>query len=417
MAESPSTAAPARALPQRVQLLIVLAIALGVVAAIGLKRAGAAVPGSAPEAPALTDRAPGAYRPTPGQLSNLKVKTVAARTFQTEFVTEGQIAVNGDRTTPVYSPYSGRVTRIVAAPGDLVRPGAPLFSLEASEFVQGQNDLAVATAALNTARAQLKQAEINEQRKHGLVEIKAGAVQDWQQAQAELAAVQETVRSAEVALAAARNRLRILGKSPAEIAALERAGKVNPVATVAAPIGGTVIERQVGVGQYIQTGASDPQYRISDLSSVWLVANVRESDAPLMKRGAAVDVRVLALPGKVFKAKVGYVAPRVDPATRRLAVRAEIPNADGALKPDMFATFTIAGDDASTAVGVQEEAVLFEGDTARVWVLKADGTLELRPIRAGRNDNGTIEVLSGLSAGEQVVTSGSLFIDQAARHD
>jgi cobalt-zinc-cadmium efflux system membrane fusion protein len=133
--------------------------------------------------------------------------------------------------------------------------------------------------------------------------------------------------------------------------------------------------------------------------------------------GDAVEVRVLAYPGRVFKAKLAYVAPSVDPATHRLPVRAEVENPDGELKPEMFASFSIiTGNDAS-APAVPEDAVVYEGDTARVWVARDDKSLALRQIRVGRVSDGRVEVLAGLAPGEKVVTSGSLFIDRAAKGD
>src|SRR5207302_9094395 len=148
---------------------------------------------------------------------------------------------------------------------------------------------------------------------------------------------QNTVRSDEIALHAVRNRLRILGKTDQEIASLEAqpTQKIDPVAIVAAPVRGTITQRQIGVGQYINSeaaGATSPVYTISDLSTVYLIANVREVDAPLMKVGLSLEVHVLAYPDRVFKGKVSYVAPSIDPNTHRLPVRADIEIPDGAFK-------------------------------------------------------------------------------------
>ena len=139
---------------------------------------------------------------------------------------------------------------------------------------------------------------------------------------------------------------------------------------------------------------------------------------PLMHVGAPVDVRVLAYPGRVFKAKLTYVAPAIDANTHRLPVRAEVENADGALKPEMFASFSIMTGDAVAAPAVPQESVIYEGDVAHVWVAHDDKSLSLRQIRTGRTDaDGMVEVLAGLEPGETVVTSGSLFIDRAAQGD
>jgi cobalt-zinc-cadmium efflux system membrane fusion protein len=412
---------PTRTLSRHTQLVIVLILALIVGVALGFAWLGGHFFAGASEAKVAADAKsgvpPGAFRPTPAQLANLKVAAVATMVFRAEQLTDGKIAINNDKTTPVFSPYSGRVIKVMANLGDDVKQGAPLLAVAASEFAQGQNDLLAATSALNTARSQLNLAQTNEKRKHGLYDAKAGSLQDWLQSQADLVAAENSLRAAETALGLVRNRLRILGKSDAEIGALENAKTMDPVAFVVAPISGTVIDRQVGLGQYVQSNATTPVYSIGDLSTVWLIANVREVDAPRMRLGAPVEVHVLALPERVFKAKLTYVARSVDPNTHRLPVRAEIPNRDGVLKAEMFASFSINTGGESAAPAVPEGALVYEGETARVWVAQDDGTLTSRPIRAGRVSHGMVEIVAGLVPGEKVVTSGSLFIDRAAKGD
>jgi cobalt-zinc-cadmium efflux system membrane fusion protein len=345
----------------------------------------------------------GTFRASAAQLADLKIEPVKQLGFRTERVTEGKITLDGDKTTQVFSPYSGRVLKVMVPLGDVVRQGTPLLAVAASEFVQGQNDLINAAAQLNLVQTSAK-------RKQALYEAKGGSLQDWQQAQADLV-------NAQNALASVRNRLRILGKTDSEITAMEHAQKIDPVAYVLAPIGGVVTDRQVGPGQYIQSGSSTPVYTIGDLSTVWMVANVREADAPFVRRGQPVEVRVLALPDRVFSARLTYVAPAVDPVTRRLPVHAQIGNSDELLKPEMFATFTIATGDESEALAVPNDAVIYEGDAARVWIAEQNNGLALRSIRVGRGSHGMVEVLAGLTPTDKVVTSGSLFIDRAAKRE
>ena len=390
-----------RALPPGKQIRVVLVIVLAAAGALaigwGALRARASEP-----APANESTASNEVHLSSAQLSTLEINTVTTRAFRTEEVTDGQIALNGDTTTQVFSPYSGRVVRVLASPGEYVKAGAPLLRVEASEYVQAQSDLLNAAATLKLAR-------INEERKHAAYDSKGGSLQDWQQAQVDLAA-------AENASTSAANRLRILGKSDKEIAAIETAKKTDAATFVVAPIGGIVTDRQVGPGQYIQSGASSPVFSIGDLSTVWLVADVPETDAPYIERGQTVEVRVLALPGQIFKAKLTAIGAQVDPVTRRVPVRATLANTDGKLKPQMFASFSIitsTGD--SQAPSVPEEAIVREGDQARVWVVAQNNTLSLRSIHTGRSNDGMVEVLDGLKAGERVVTRGSLFIDRAAR--
>ncbi len=349
-----------------------------------------------PEAPATSP--PGTFRATPRQLKTFTVEDVRAHAFVSEELTEGKIGINADRATPVVSPYSGRVTQVIAGPGDTVKAGAPLATMQAAEFVQAQNDLRVAAAQSNLAH-------LNETRKHALYDAKGGSLQDWQQAQSDLSA-------AETALNSARNRLQILGQSQTQIAALETAPSINPVAIIAAPLSGVVVDRQIGPGQYLQSGGS-PVFTIADPSSVWLIANVRESDAGLVKVGQSMIVRVPAYPNREFAAHVTHVAALMDPVTHRLPVRAEIDNRDGALKPEMFANFRIVTSAASESPGVPQAAVVYEGDSAHVWVVDGD-LLSYRAVRTGRTNDALVEVLDGLKVGERIVTKGGLFIDQAA---
>ncbi len=403
---------------------IALALILAAAVTLGLVWIGAhfglfgARGTSAKEEPKSVDAA-NTFRPTKSQWASLSVEPVHMLSFRSTLETDGNIAYNDETITPVFSPYSGRVTRLVAKLGDVVRKGAPLMAVEASEFVQGQSDLAAGIAGLSTARAQLSLAEASEKRQHELYVAQAGALKDWLQSQSDLLAAQNNLRTANATLAAARNRLRILGRSDQDIAAIEASpaeARAEAEAVVIAPIGGTVTQRQIGLGQYITSaanGASSPVYSIGDLSIVWLIANVREPDAARLKIGQPVEVRVLAYPGRMFRAKIVWIAPSIDPVTRRLPVRAEVDNRDGALKPAMFATFSILTGDEGSAPGVPQGAVVYEGADAHVFVAREDGTIAAREVRVGRSRDGILEVVSGLSGDEKVVVSGTLFIDRA----
>jgi membrane fusion protein, heavy metal efflux system len=371
-----------------------------------------------PDSPAPTGgrSAEGAFRPTEKQWANLRTAAAEQASFRTEHVADGKIAFNDDKATPVYSPYSGRVARVIARPGDVVKMGDPLFVIQANEFVQGQNDLITALAASRKAVKQLDMAQKTESRQHELYLAKAGALKDWQQSQTDLVAAQNDLRSTQIAVTAVHNRLKILGKTDEDIRVFEDTAKMDVEVTVSSPIDGTIVARgKVGLGQYIQAGATDPQYVVGDLTTVWLVANVRETDAPLMRPGETAEVRLLAYPGKLFKARISYVAPAVDPQTHRLPVRAEVDNPGGALKPEMYATFSIASSEEAQAPAVPQSAVIHEGDKAHVWVAMDGGGVVSREIRAGRVRSGMVEVLDGLKAGEKVVTGGALFVDRAAQ--
>ena len=173
--------------------------------------------------------------------------------------------------------------------------------------------------------------------------------------------------------------------------------------------------RKVGPGQYIGAGASDPVFIIGDLSKVWLVAYVRESEAPRSKTGQSVRFRVLAYPDRVFEARINHVAAALDPASRRLVARATIDNSDGLLKPEMFASVTIlVNGDGPPTVAVPQEAIIREGDEARVWAAVEGPALEARRVRLGISNGRLVQILDGLNPGDKVVTRGTLFVDRAA---
>jgi cobalt-zinc-cadmium efflux system membrane fusion protein len=416
-------------LPRKAQLtLLLFAVALIVAGFIAGPAALHMLGITAPEEKAVEAEAPpadaSAFKVTDRQWASLAVKPIEEQVFQDASETDGKIAIDDDLVTPVYSPYTGRVTKLIARAGDTVERGDPLFTIQASELAQAQNDLISAMANLKTAKAQLNLSTTNEKRQHDLYGAQGAALKDWQQAQVDLATAQGGMNSASIALAAVRSRLRILGKSDKDIDKIEATPDILTLeadTTVGAPIGGTVVQRQIGLGQNIvsaSSGASNPVFLIGDLSKVWLIANAREEDAAYLHKGDPVEVVVFAYPDRVFNAKLTYVAASVDPNTHRLPVRAEVENPKGELKPEMFASFRIITSEDAAAPAVPESAVVFEGDQAHVWVAnEKDKTLEIRPIKVGRERLGMIEALAGLKPGEQIVTSGSVFIDRAISGD
>lgn len=354
------------------------------------------------------------FTPSDAVWASLAVEPVSERIFRAEHITEGKIAVNEDSSTPIFSPYAGRVTKLLVKPSDVVERGQPLFVIEAADTVQALNDFVTAMGALNTARSKLNLAQIVEKRQDDLYMGKAVPLKDWQQAQSDLTTAQNDLRSAETAVEAAHNRLRILGRSEDQIAAFQRTRQISADTPISSPISGTVVQRKVGPGQFITSGASDPVFVIGDLSTVWLTAFVRESEAADVKVGQEIDFTVLALPGRIFKSNIDYVSAAIDPSTRRLLVRASIDNKEGLFKPEMFANVTIYAGADHSSVGVPKQALIYEGDRVRLWVAREDKSIELREIETGLTNGNLVEVRTNLKAGEKVITKGSLFIDRAA---
>ena len=354
------------------------------------------------------------YIPSAAEWAALTVEPVSEQVFRGEHVTEGKIAVNEDGSTPIFSPYAGRVIKLLAKPSDVVERGQPLFVVEATDTVQGLNDFIAALSAVNKAHSTLNLAQIVEKRADDLYAGKAVPLKDWQQAQADLSTAQNDLRSSETALEAAHNRLRILGRSEEQIETFERTRQMSADTPITAPIGGTVIQRKVGPGQFISNGASDPVFVIGDLSTVWLTAFVRETEASDVAVGQELMFSLLALPGREFKARIDYVSAAIDPSTRRLLVRATIDNKNSLMKPEMFANVTIYSGGTSPAVGVPKQALIYEGDQVRLWVVHGDKSIELRQVETGLTNGDLVEVRANLAPGEKIVTKGSLFIDRAA---
>ncbi|HXB77536.1 MAG TPA: efflux RND transporter periplasmic adaptor subunit [Bradyrhizobium sp.] len=394
-----------------------LAVVLAITAAVGLGLFGAArvlFPNakSVETADSAKAKLP-FYEPSRAEWASLTIEPVSERVFRAEHITEGKIAVNEDSSTPIFSPYAGRVIRLLVKPGEKVEQGQPLFIVEATDTVQGLNDFITALSALNSARSKLKLAEIVEKRQNDLYQGKAVPLKDWQQAQNDLTTAQNDMRSAETALEAAHNRLRILGRSEEQITSFEQTRQISADTPIYSPLAGTVVQRKVGPGQFVNSGASDPVFVIGDLSTLWLLAFVRESEASDIRVGQEIAFSLLALPGSQYKARIDYVAPAIDPATRRLLVRATIDNKDGLFKPEMFANVTIFTGGDHPSVAVPKKALIYEGQHVRLWVAH-DKTIELRDIETGLSNGDFVEARTNLKPGEKIVTRGSLFIDRAA---
>ncbi len=408
-----------RRLPRAVQVGVVAAG----LAVLGIYVVVASLFSKTEAPPAPVTASSDSFKPTDQQWAGFKFARVTVVAFSASEVTDGKIAIDDDLTTPVFSPYTGRVTKLFAKAGAEVKAGDPLVAIQATEFVQAANDLVAAINQDRTTKAQLALATTTEKRQHELYLAQGGSLKDWQQSQSDLENARGAYNSAEVALGAVRNRLRILGKSDREEAAMETAidpTRFSPETVVTAPIAGTITQRSVGLGQNIVSqgnGGANPLFTIGDTSRVWLLANAREVDAPAIHLGDDVEVRALAFPDRTYKAKVTYVSASIDPTTHRLPIHAEIANPDGLLKPEMFASFRIITGESSLSPAIPEAAVVYDPDGAHVWLAGGDKTLRIRKVKLGRNDGGLVEVMEGLQAGDTVVTAGSVFIDRAAEAD
>src|SRR5499433_2775060 len=377
---------------------------------------GALLGGCWPGASAVTPAQPPTKDPNVVQVSSdqmhqLNVVNVDVYPFRQHKLAIGQIALNDDASTVVQTPFSGRVTRLLAKIGDDVKRGDPLFEIESPEVVQAQTDLIAALHSVDKAKSQLLAAQRQAERQNRLIKDKATSQREVDQAINDEAAAQSDLKTAEGTLTFARNRLRvIIGRDQDEVDRLERTRIVNPLITVNTPIDGTVISRKVGPGQFVRADVADPLYAVADLSTMWLKANVPEIDIPLVRVGQEIEVRVAAVPDRTFTAQVIAIGAASDASTRRVVVRSEIPNPDRALKSEMFASFKIAIGERRPAPSVPADAVVWQGDQAVVWTEREPMLFERRLVKTGLEQDGRFEIREGLQAGERVVERGALFV-------
>lgn len=349
---------------------------------------------------------------TNDQMRQLDVAPARLKAFTATRSAIGQIAFNEDASTAVLSPFSGRVTKLLKRIGEDVKRGEPLFEIDSPEVAQAQTDFIGALQALEKAKSQLNLAKRTLDRQLALMNDKATAQRDVDQARNDFAAAESDTATAQGAVSAARNKLRvIIGRDGAEIERIEREKIINPLITINAPIDGTVVNRKIGPGQFIRADAGEQLYSISDLSVMWLKAYVPESDIANIRPGQELQVKVGAFPDRTFTARITTVGASSDQQTRRIVVRSEIDNPGRVLKAEMFATFVIATGDPATAPVVPVSSIIRDGEAASVWVECEERVFERRSVRLGGESNGLVQITSGLNAGERVVGRGAIFVD------
>lgn len=393
----PLSLANAKHLHRPVAVLLAMALAVSVAAAEG------------------TMKGPDFVRVVADQMHQLEVVKVVPYAFLDQRSAIGQIAFNEDASTIVMTPFSGRVTRLIAKVGDQVGRGDPLLEIDSPEQVPPQNDFIAAQTARNKARSQLNLAQIVEKRARNLYEGKATPFKELQQAEAQLAAAENDMRSTDTAFEAARIRLRILGRTDADITALEEQGTISRVTRISAPIDGTVISRKVGPGQFVKADSGEALYVIADLSTMWLKAQIFEQDIAFVRVGQEIEAKIASAPNRIFKARIANISSASDLTTRRVMVRSEIDNPGGVLKSEMFASFKIGAAEPSTTPAVPTDAVLREGDVATVWVEPEPMLFKRRVVEIGLQQNGLTQIRSGVAIGELVVGRGAIFVDNEWR--
>jgi len=334
------------------------------------------------------------------QLAAVKVEPAGERLFPIEKEAVGSIDFNEELSTQVFTNYQGRIIELFARVGDEVKKGDRLFTIDSPDLIQAESALIAAAGVLALTTRQLA-------RTRELYATRAVAQRDVEQA----ASDQQT---AEGALKAARDSVRLFGKTDAEIDRIAADRHLDPVLLISSPIEGRVTARNAAPGLFVQPGNPPAPYTVTDISTMWMLANVAETDVPALSIGQQVMVKVRAFPDRVYDGRISTISQMVDPNTRRVLVRSDVADPRHELRSGMFANFVIRTGDPVNSVAVPVNGVVREGDgTMTVWVTTDRRHFVKRTVKIGMQRDGYHQILEGLQAGELVVTDGALFLSNA----
>ena len=360
-----------------------------------------------------TETAAGAPKPTSGtsatdrhidlsdtQVKLIKVGIVEAHDFVPKRDAVGSIAFNDDKSVQVFPTYPGKITEIFTDVGRDVEKGQPLYAVDSPDLLQAESTL-ISTAGVRelTTRA-LGRAQ-------QLFEIQGMSQKDLQQAISDQ-------QSAEGAYKAARDAVRIFGKTEAQIDALIATRHVDATLLVRSPISGRVVTRNAAPGVLTQPGTAPAPFTVADISVMWMLANVPESDVPVIRLGQTVEVRLMAYPDRVFQGKIINISAAVDPNTHRVLVRSDIKDAKHELRSGMLANFVIQAGDTTHSPAVPFDGVVREGDgTMTVWVTTDRHRFFKRTVTIGLQQDNFYQILAGVMPGEMVADEGAIFLSHA----
>jgi len=350
----------------------------------------------------------------------IEMETVEPQPIAVTILATGKILVPEDRMANIGPVHEGRLVRLYAGQGSIVKKGQKLADLESADIDQAEADYLKALAdsenARRTSLAEVKFAQATYDRTRMLFEKSITAGKNVEAAEHDLelakASASSSVAGAKAALTSARRHLLILGLKESEVDALAGKSSLGAMFSLTAPIAGIVIERNGTIGATVGSDAN--VFKIIDISRVWIDANVFEKDLERVRFGQQVKVKVPAFPGSTFSGRVILVSSVVDPETRSVKVRTEVPNPDSRLKPDMFANVEIITDLHSTAISIPQSAVLKDGEKQVVFVAVASG-YKKREVTVGIASNDRVEIIEGLAAGDKVVVKGNYLLLQQSQ--
>jgi len=335
---------------------------------------GADEKGNVPSIPTVT------VSPTQRVMANVRVEAVRRDRLVRTISAVGTIQYDQSRQAKVTAWVAGRIDELpVDRVGAVVTKDRPLALVYSPELYSTQQEYLLALKS----REKLKSSP-----------------------------VEAVARSGEELVAAARKRLELFGVTQGQIERLEREGKPNILLPIHTPLSGVVVEKLVQRGEYVSVGT--PLFAIADLSHVWAEIELFEDEIPHVTVGAPVTITAAALPGRRLSGRVTYLNPFVDPKTRTVRARVELPNPGLVLRPEMFVQATISIPLPPTLV-VPLTAVVDTGSRTVVWVEGENGLFEPRNVTTGERSGDRVQILSGLSPGEKVAVSGAYLIDSESQ--
>jgi cobalt-zinc-cadmium efflux system membrane fusion protein len=331
------------------------------------------------------------------QLDTVKLEPVGTYLFPVEEDAVGNIDFDGNLSVGVFPLYQGTILNILVEMGAQVQKEQPLYTIKSPDLIQAESNLIGAAATFELTNKELERAK-------SLSGTNGVSQREFEQATSD----QQT---AEGALRAARDAVRVFGKTDAEIDQMIASRKIDPALVVRSPISGKVTSKNAQPGFLVQPGNDPAPYTVSDISLKWMLADVVESDIPLLHVGQPVQVEVMAYPGRVFKGKVLKIYSAVDPNTHRVTTRSEITDLRDELRPGMLANFVISVREPVKATSLPANGVVREADgTMTAWVTSDRRHFVQRVVKTGLRTDGQVQILAGLQPGELAVSDGAVFL-------
>jgi cobalt-zinc-cadmium efflux system membrane fusion protein len=381
-------------------LVVVAAVVVGAVAVGRALRRRAAPEGEAPAVSETTVSLPEAAQ----KQAAISVETAKKLTRVDRVEAPGVLALDEKRTARLGSLVEGVVVHAMAEVGDRVQPGQVLAEMHSHVVHDAWADYRKAVADRRRRETELAFAKQSEERAGRLLAEKAISRQEVQRAEANRIDAEAQLDMARTEVRRAEEALEHYGVTNAE----DPSGESGEYIPVRSPLKGVVLEKSITPGTAVTVGS--PLFVVADLTGLWAVAEIDETELPLVEAGRDVEIRVAAYPGDTFEGRITFVADTVNPKTRRVTVRCQVPNADGRLKPEMYAALTLSAGGPREVLAVPAGAIQEVRGRPIVFVRTAEGSYERRDVAVGSEADGWVEVRSGVSEGEAVATTGSFLL-------